>query len=186
MKKLTANICSDAVLVVLIAVFGLTSGKIRESQKLEQKKSIETCRKNLSRLQRVLDQYQSYNSFDALPAKLSAVVPEFIEKLPRCPSSPDLDYSYQRYAEFNPCREFILSCPGHHDNLDPGYPKIFDAIKIAVDTPLELGKQFGAEYPGANIITYARKADPSVHPTFELKPMFRQGLRPITQGSDRD
>lgn len=105
-----------------LQTFG-ASTKFNDSQKavlgefkLVDPTSVGYCEEHLAELGKALAKFSGANS--GYPETLSALAPEYLAKIPRCPSAPNAAYEYDRRDVYF----YLLSCPTGHGRT-PGFPK---------------------------------------------------------------
>lgn len=135
MKDRNSNIFALLTLVVAASIFGLAYTRVGD---LREARSLEQCKLNQKRLQRVLDAYCYMNAPEVMPPKLDCLVPLFLKELPKCPSVPGLDYQYFRMGN----RDFVLACPGQHKQTEWGYPRITAYIDATQDNQQDFESNF--------------------------------------------
>ncbi len=151
--------------VLLLSLVALGTWLWSVLQRRADQESLETCSRRMMRVAEALDLYASARDWGIYPDKLKSVVPLFIDRLPRCPTAPDRDYTYQRYTWKSPGAEFVLGCPGHHRGVPEGFPK----FHIELKKPVTSVQEFMAPLPPALTAKYPdlpQATPPDFHPDF--------------------
>jgi hypothetical protein len=161
------------VIVVVVGCMQWSFASWRQHWRAKAEESaLAQCKCNLKTLQHTLNCYMFLNEPESMPATLDALVPKFLRTLPYCPSSPSQKYRYARYRNFG-CKQFIVSCPGHHKDLEATYPSVFDENFAESPEVAESLAQFEIQsmqyYGVANWTKTVPLASPIECSTFRLK-----------------
>ncbi len=151
--------------ILLLSVAALGTWIWTCSQRRFEQESLETCRQRMMSVAEALELYFCARSGGFYPDKLKSVVPLFIDQLPRCPTTPDRDYLYQRYDWPSGGANYVLSCPGHHRGVPEGFPKYHLELK----EPVTSVEEFMAPLSFLGTARYPHLPDPT---SPELQPDF--------------
>ena len=158
MKARNSNILALLTLVVASSIFGIAYTRVGD---LREARSLEQCKLNQKRLQTVLNAYCDMNAPEVMPPELDCLVPLFLKDLPRCPSCPEQDYQYFR----GDYRDFVLACPGKHEETNPGCPRTMAHNREVFETqqafeyfyPDKISQAPGYPLPSKDIPSYNKE-----------------------------
>lgn len=119
------------VLLTISAVFYFVH-TASERRKAEQ---LSACCARLRAIATSLDVYVGNSKGGYPPAALSALVPDWIETLPMCPTC-DKPYGYERYLDpKTDALTYVVYCPGRHQGLAPGFPRLDGSYGLELVEP---------------------------------------------------
>jgi hypothetical protein len=123
--------------VCTVALFANLLARYRNSPAED---SAQVCRANETLIAKAIWRYR-VECYGVAPARLTALVPRFISRLPTCPTHPGGDYRYQRYSDAAAGADYIISCPGSHPTLEEGFPKINSSCTDSDELPAMSSRQ---------------------------------------------